>query len=291
MRPLNGLMGLVLLLSNAAVAETINLYAGAPPGSEHWQHSEQSYYSKIFRTEVVTNVAVPTLTSFLPEPEQATGTAVIIAPGGGFHALSINSEGNDVARWLNQKGVAAFVLRYRLVPSGDDAVAEMVAKSPEQSRQDMAAVAPLAGADGLAALALVRSRAEEFNVAPDRIGFMGFSAGGAVAATAAFEYDALNRPDFVAPIYAAIGWLGDTPVREDAPPAFIVAATDDQLGLAKDSIVLYNKWLDNGHSVELHMYAAGGHGFGMRKQGSPSDSWIDRFGDWLDARGLLQAAE
>ena len=140
-------------------------------------------------------------------------------------------------------------------------------------------------------MALVRSRAGELNVSADRIGFMGFSAGGAVAATVAFQYDEANRPDFVAPIYAAIAWLGDTPVREDAPPAFIVAATDDQLGLAKDSVALYNKWLNAGHSVELHMYAAGGHGFGMRKPGIPSDKWIKRFGDWMEAQGLLRPAE
>ena len=124
--------------------EPILLYAGPPPGSESWDHSPREYYSDIFATEVVTNVVTPALTPFLPETDIATGTAVIVAPGGGFHALSINSEGNDAARWLNARGVAAFVLRYRLVPSGHDAVAELVAKLPQQSTDDMAMVRPLA---------------------------------------------------------------------------------------------------------------------------------------------------
>lgn len=283
--------GVLLLAHLATAAEVIPLYTGAVPGSEDWTHQESEYYSDIFRTEVVTNVSRPTLTAFLPDPATAGGTAVIIAPGGGFHALSINSEGNDVARWLQQRGVAAFVLRYRLVPTGQDGVAEMVAKPPQQTRADMAGIAPLAGADGLAAMRLVRSRAGAFGIAPDRIGFMGFSAGGAVATLVASRYDADTRPDFVAPIYAGIGMIGDTSVREDAPPLFIVAATDDQLDLARDSLTLYERWLDAKKSAELHIYASGGHGFGMRRQDLPTDRWIDRFGDWMAARGLMAAPQ
>ena len=158
--------------------ERIRIYDGAAPGSEDWTHEELAYFSEIFNTEVVTNVAVPTLAPFLPG--NGDGTAVVIAPGGGFHALSINSEGNDVARWLSERGVAAFVLRYRTVPSGEDAVAELVKKAPERARADMARIAPLAGADGLAAMRLIRGRAREFGIDPARVGFMGFSAGGAV---------------------------------------------------------------------------------------------------------------
>jgi len=269
----------------AQATQTIRLYPGTAPGSETWTQEEREYFSAIFNTEVVTNVVVPTITAFLPDA--ANGTSVIIAPGGGFHALSINSEGNDVARWLNERGVAAFVLRYRLVPSGTDAVAEMVQKKPEQTRQDMATIAPLAGADGLAALRLVRERAEEFGIDPGRIGFMGFSAGGAVTAMVVHNYDESTRPDFVAPIYASVGMISDAEVPADAPPMFLVAASDDQLGLATDSVKLYEKWLAAGKPVELHLYASGGHGFGMRRQNLPSDSWIERFGDWLNAAGLM----
>lgn len=272
-------------------AEVIPLYSGSAPGSEDWTHEESEYHSEIFRTQVVTNVSHPTLTAFLPDPAIASGTAVIIAPGGGFHALSINSEGNDVARWLQERGVAAFVLKYRLVPTGKDGVADMMSKPPEQTRADMASIAPLAGADGLAAMRLVRARHAAFGIAPDRIGFMGFSAGGAVATIVATRYDKDSRPDFVAPIYAGIGMVADTPLPEDAPPAFLVAATDDQLDLAKDSVALYGKWLAAKKSAELHIYATGGHGFGMRRQDLPTDHWIDRFGDWLKARGLMGVAE
>jgi acetyl esterase/lipase len=266
--------------------EPISLYDGPAPGSEAWDHAERAYFSEIFNTEVVTNVVVPTITPFLPE--NGNGAAVVIAPGGGFHALSINSEGNDAAAWLNDRGIAAFVLRYRLVPSGEDAVAEMVRKAPEQARADMAAVRPLAGADGLAAMRLVRARAGEFGVDPDRVGFMGFSAGGAVTMWVALNYDEASRPAFVAPVYAGAGTGEDQAVPADAPPAFILAATDDPLGLAKDSVEIYKRWIAAGKSAELHLYAQGGHGFGMRTQNLPSDRWIELFGTWFKAAGFDQ---
>ena len=240
---------------------------------------------------MVTNVVNPTLTAFLPDPAIANGTAVIIAPGGGFHALSINSEGVDVAKWLNTKGVAAFVLRYRLVQTGADGVQEVMAKM-SGSRVNVDAnnvdVVPLAVADAFAALSYVRQNAKEFGVAPNRIGFMGFSAGGTVTASVAFQYSAATRPDFVAPIYAYMGAVKPAEVPKDAPPMFLVVATDDQLGLAPDSINLYSKWIAAKKSAELHSYAKGGHGFGMRKQNLPTDQWIERFGDWLQLQGWLK---
>ena len=265
----------------------IPLYPDAAPGSEDWTHEEMTYHSDIFQTRVVTNVSRPTLEAFLPE--NGNGAAVVIAPGGGFHALSIDSEGNDVARWLNERGVAAFVLRYRLVPGGKDAVAELVSKKPKRAQQDMAEVAPLAGADGLEAMRLVHAQAEDFGIDSGRIGFMGFSAGGTVAMLVASGYDSENRPAFVAPIYASTRALPAWAVPEDAPPMFLVAATDDQLGLASESIRIYERWLDAGVPVEMHLYAEGGHGFGMRTQNLPSDSWIERFGDWLKASGFTEA--
>jgi len=271
--------------TNAFAGERIPLYPGSAPGSESWSVSEREYFSEIFNTEVVTNVANPSLEAFLPE--HGNGTSVIIAPGGGFHALSINSEGNDVAAWLNERGIAAFVLRYRLVPSGEDAVAEMLAKPADRTRADMAQVRPLAGADGLAAMRLVRARAQEFGIDPARVGFMGFSAGGSVTLFVALQYDDESKPAFLAPIYAGAGAFDGMTVPDGAPPMFIVAASDDQLGLAPDSVKIYGQWLAAGAPVELHLYASGGHGFGMRHQGLPTDSGIDRFGDWLAASGFL----
>ncbi len=285
------MIGLFFALTGIVHAQkVIRLYPGAAPGSESWTHQEKEYFSQIFNTEVVTNVSQPTLTAYLPEPAIANGTSVIICPGGGFHALSINSEGVDVAKWLNTKGVTAFVLKYRLVPTGDDGTKELMAKIGDRKKMDAdnAAVVPLAVADGLAAVSYVRKRATEFGISPQRIGLMGFSAGGTVTASVAFQYSADNRPDFVAPVYAYMGAVKAGDVPKDAPPMFIVAATDDQLGLAPDSVNLYSKWTASKKSAELHLYSKGGHGFGMRKQNLPSDRWIERFGDWLMVQGLLK---
>lgn len=122
---------------------------------------------------------------------------------------------------------------------------------------------------------------------PNRVGIIGFSAGGITAAATAYNYTPASRPDFVAPIYAVYDWLPDKRVPADAPPMFLAAATDDPLGLAPHSISYYNDWTGAQKPVELHLYSVGGHGFGMRKQNLPSDSWIERFGDWLEVQGLL----
>jgi acetyl esterase/lipase len=119
------------------------------------------------------------------------------------------------------------------------------------------------------------------------VGIVGFSAGGTLAAAAGLRYTPEGRPAFVAPIYAAASMLKDA-VPADAPPIFLAAASDDNLGLAMDSVHLYDRWMDAKKPAELHMYAKGGHGFGMRKQGFPSDHWIDRFGDWLASQGWLK---
>ena len=281
---------LFLCVTIVSAQKVIRLYPGAAPGSEHWKHQEKEYFSPIWNTQVVTNVVNPTLTMFAPDPALANGTAVIIAPGGGFHALSINSEGVDVAKWLAAKGVTSFVLRYRLVPTGEDGVKEVMAKMSGAIKTLDATnvdVVPLAAADGIAAMAYVRKHASEFGIAPNRIGFIGFSAGGTVTASVAFQYSAETRPDFVAPIYAYLSAVKPADVPKDAPPMFLVAATDDQLGLAPDSVKLYSMWLAAKKTVEVHLYAKGGHGFGMRKQNLPTDQWIDRFGEWLGLQGLL----
>ncbi len=234
---------LLILTAGANAQKVIPLYSGAAPGSESWTHKEKEYFSPIFNTQVVTNVVNPTLTVYLPEAANDRKTAVIICPGGGFHALSINSEGVDVAKWLNARGIAAFVLKYRLVPTGADGVQEMMAKSSNRQKMqdDVTPVVPLAVADGIAAVSYVRKQARELGVSPQHIGLMGFSAGGTVASAVAFAYSAENRPDFVAPIYPYMGAVKEADVPKDAPPLFIVAATNDQLGLAADSIKLYSK--------------------------------------------------
>lgn len=264
------------------IGDPIRLYAGPAPGSEGWAHGRRAYFSPVFDTNVVTNVVDPTLTPVLPD--RSTGTGVVIAPGGGYHALSIDSEGFDVARWLAERGVAAFVLEYRVVPCGEDAVAEFAQKmatDPDLVRRDVDHVAPLAAVDGETAMRLVRAGADDVGVDPERVGFMGFSAGGNVALRVAATSDPAARPDFLAPIYATASGIDLAEPPAGSGPLFTVAATDDGLGLAADAVQIYECWRRAGFSAELHMYAQGGHGFGMRRQGIPSDTWIDRFGDWL----------
>jgi acetyl esterase/lipase len=280
-----------LLFALAGVANAqnvIRLYPGPAPGSESWTQQEKESFSPIIQTQIVTNVTQPTLTAYLPDPARANGTAVIIAPGGGFHFLSINSEGVDVAKWLAARGVAAFVLKYRLVRTGEDAAKEIMAKLGDMKKfeEATAPVIPLAVADGQAAISYVRKHASEFGVSPQRIGIMGFSAGGTITASVALQYNADSRPDFAAPIYAWTGPVKVTDVPKDAPPLFLVAATDD--GLAPDSVKLYSQWRAAGKPAELHIYSKGGHGFGMRKQNLPSDQWIERFGEWLAVQGLMK---
>jgi acetyl esterase/lipase len=140
--------------------------------------------------------------------------------------------------------------------------------------------------DAEAAVRLVRERADDFGVDPGRVGFMGFSAGGNVTVRVALTDDPAARPDFVAPIYATLTGVELDTAPEGSGPMFVVAATNDELGLARDSLALYDAWRRARLPVELHLYASGGHGFGMRTQHLPSDTWIDRFLDWFDATGL-----
>jgi acetyl esterase/lipase len=275
--------------ARSADADVIRLPA-SDPGSVKWTLPEKQYLSKIWNTEVVTNVSQPTLTVYRPAPGTANGTAVIICPGGAFYALSINSEGVEAAKWLNARGVTAFVLRYRLVPTGNDGVQEVMTKLADPDLKKLAAgISPemsLAIADGASAVTYVRKHAGKLGISPTHIGLMGFSAGGYVAAGIALNHTADTRPDFVAPIYAYVGALKDLPTPKDAPPMFVLAATNDQFHLAPDSVALYNKWLEAGQSAELHLYSQGGHGFGMRKQNLPSDQWIERFSEWLQVQGF-----
>ncbi len=274
-------------LTAAAQDKVVRLYDGSAPGSESWERKEQESRTNLWNTRVVFNVVNPTLTVFQPAPEKANGTAVVICPGGAFFGLSIDSEGFEVAHWLKEKGVASFVLKYRLVQcQTDDPTRELMTRGPLD--EVVAPVVKLALADGNAAISHVRKHAKEYGVKPDRIGIMGFSAGGTVTASVAYNYTPETRPDFVAPIYLAYNWtLKSRGVPTDAPPMFILAATDDPLGLAPQSVALYQDWTNARKPAELHVYSKGGHGFGMRKQNLPSDRWIERFADWLDVQGLL----
>lgn len=268
--------------------KVIRLYEGPAPGSENWKQEEKENAQNMWQTRVVYNVANPTLTVFSPEKEKENGTAIVICPGGAFHALSIDSEGIDVARWLAAKGITCFVLKYRLVEcKTTDPTTELMTKG-DKLNDEVAPVVKLATADGKAAIGYVRQHARDYGIDPERIGIIGFSAGGTVVASVAYNYSPKTRPNFVAPIYLQYEWSLKGTVPPDAPPMFILAATDDQLGLASHSVKLYQDWTAARKSSELHLLSKGGHGFGMRKQNLPSDHWIEIFGEWLDVQGYLR---
>ena len=280
----------VLLATLAAAQDVIPLPTSAGPNSTQENYPEKEYFSKIWSTEVVTNVTKPSLTVFKSSPELRNGTALVICPGGGFMALTINSEGSDVAKYVAARGVTAFVLKYRLAHTGEDAIQEFneMLKDGQKLHEMLGKTVPLSIADGLAAVTYVRQHASEWGVSPDRVGIVGFSAGGAVTAGVGFHYLPEGRPAFVAPIYAGGGQFKDATVPADAPPMFVAAATDDELGLAPVSVFLYEKWIAAHKSAELHIYSKGGHGFGVRKQNLPVDHWVDRFADWMELQGWLQ---
>ena len=279
---------LLSLTAVAAAKDVIPLYPGPAPGSPRANYPEKQYFSKTWNTDVVTNVTQPTLTVYKPSPETKNGAAIVICPGGGFMALSITSEGSDVAKYLAARGMTAFVLKYRLAHTGEDATQEFGTLFADHAKfaDMMKTIVPQSIADGLAAVTYVRQHASEYGISPDRVGIIGFSAGGTVTAGVAFHYAPQCRPAFVAPIYGAL--TEKVSVPSDAPPMFIAAATDDSLGLAPQSIALYQQWTAANKSAELHMYAKGGHGFGMHTQHIPTDHWIDRFADWLQLEGFLK---
>jgi acetyl esterase/lipase len=290
-RTLCRILAAVAFLATLATAQdVISLPMATAPSSMQESYPEKAYFSKVWNTEVVTNVTKPSLTVFKPAPELRNGTALVICPGGGFMALSITSEGTDVAKYVAARGVTAFVLKYRLAHTGEDATQEFAALIADRDkfRETVGSVVPMAIADGLAAVVYVRQHAAEWGVSPDRVGIIGFSAGGAVTAGVAFHYAPEGRPAFVGAIYAGGESFKDATVPSDAPPMFIAAATDDQLGLVPTSIGLYEKWTAAQKSAELHIYAKGGHGFGMRKHDLPTDHWIDRFAEWMELEGWLK---
>lgn len=260
--------------------EVVPLWPGKPPDTENWNAQEKVFLSKD-GTRFVQNVTTPTLTVFPPQGK-ANGTAVVVCPGGAFHFLAIDYEGNDVARWLNSFGVTAFVLKYRVYPTGDDPLNEvqaLMAGKPE-FHEHLKIAMPAADEDGRQAIRIVRQRAAKWGIDPNRIMLMGFSAGGGLTVDVALKHDAESRPDFAAPIYPVIP--NEFQVPADAPPLFIAAASDDPLlKPVQHSVRLYTAWSDAGKPAELHVYSEGGHGFGMKIKHLPVDSWKDRLMDWM----------
>lgn len=253
------------------------------------------------------NVTVPSYQAFLPSPEKATGAAVIIAPGGGFRLLAMRHEGTRVAEWLAEHGIAAFVLKYRLIQT-------LPGETNEAMRKRVVATIP-AGvggdpgvADGLETLRLLRSHAAEYHIDPKRIGVVGFSAGGHVAGMMALAPEA-SRPDFAGLIYGMpFGaklpelppanlpypagtpdepWLRPAPKPAPGrlPPLFLAMAQDD-MAMGFGFRPFYDALFASGYRPETHLYERGGHGFGMKQTGGTTDHWLEEFRWWIAGEGF-----
>ncbi len=259
------------------------------PISIEWKKEEKQYFTKIWNTQVVTNVSKPTLMVYKPSPEKQNGTSVVIAPGGGMYALSIENEGTTVAEWLVERGITAFVLKYRLVPTeqedGIQDLLDIVERDNDERIRITKEVLPFSVSDGLNAISYVRTHSEALGVDPQKIGFMGFSAGGMVAFGVVNECDKQNRPNFLVPVYAENELIDPQP-NSLTPPTLFVAAANDEFIDASQFTSWYDRWHKAGIRTEMHLYAKGGHGFGTMKKGLPVSKWLDRFYEWMVSEGL-----
>ena len=255
----------------------IALYAGVAPGSEKWNWNERQT-ATANGVPMVQNVVRPVLQYYPADQSKAVGTAVIVAPGGGFRNLMMSYEGVDIAKHLNAEGVEAFVLKYRLTHTDPNPTPGASTASPQAGQN----IRQLSGADGQQAVRVLRQHAAEFGIRPDRIGMIGFSAGGAVT-LAAVTGPTDGRPNFAAPIYAAGAESASPP--EGAPPLFIAVAADDQTVGYQGSIDLFTAWRKANIPVELHVFQTGRHGFG--KKGGGADHFLDRLDEWMKLNGWL----
>jgi acetyl esterase/lipase len=281
----------------------VSLYEGQIPNSKPSADKEKTSING--GITVVDQISKPTLSIYLPNEKSATGAAVIICPGGGYWVNAIAHEGIDVAMKLNNMGIAAFVLKYR-IPSDETMVNREI--GPLQDAQQ--------------AILTVRQHAQEWKIDPKRIGIMGFSAGGHLASTAGTHYASpvidnpsgtSLRPDFMILVYPVISFqdsichkgsrdqlIGKAPSKEkidgysnelqvtaDTPPTFLVHASDDEVVKPGNSIVLYEQLIRHKVPAELHIYQNGGHGFGLVNK-TTDDVWFDRCKAWLSANGWLK---
>jgi len=291
------------------IREVIPLWPDGPPGGLRGVGPEIAFRAPAAggrETTMLRNVSIPTLTVFRPDPVDANGTGVIVLPGGGWRILAWEHEGVDLALWLARRGYTALLLKYRLAATPDDPTefaAAMAALTPPLDTARPAANAPraiedvlrdtatkaaraLSAEDGRRALEIAAERAAEWGVQPDRIGMIGFSAGAFVAIDVALAGGGAF-PAFVAPIYG--GGAAGRLIPPDAPPLFTCVAQDDRM-LCRIVEGLYRDWSDADRPSELHVFARGGHGFGMVRRGLPVDRWIDLFGDWLADQGFGRSA-
>jgi acetyl esterase/lipase len=289
----------------AAAREVIDLWPAGPPRTIEGVPPEVAFrppQGVPANTQMLRNVSRATLSVYRPAPGQAHGGGVIVCPGGGWRILAWEHEGTQVAEWFAARGYTAFLLKYRLSATPEDPAhfaAQMARMTGSLAEPLTAAKAPtamgqiigdeaqlyareIAADDGRRALELVREHAADYGLSPDRIGMIGFSAGAFLVVDVAMDPQG-PPPAFVAPIYG--GETRGRAMPPDAPPLFTVVAHDDRL-LFHMVEGLYLDWSAADRSAELHVFARGAHGFGMVRQGLPSDRWIDLLSAWLDDKGF-----
>jgi acetyl esterase/lipase len=277
------LLAVIFSSKNILAQERVIPLDQSIPLSWEW-NVEEAVINANPNKRIVYNVVKPSLLYF-PAKNNTSGTSVIIAPGGALQVLSIDNEGVEVAKYLNDHGIDALVLKYSLIRTKSDnpfpELQENFFKSDAKRDSMISLIIPYAMKDGLSAISYVRKNATEFGLNPDKIGFMGFSAGGTVTMSVVYNGTKDNRPNFIAAIYPWIGEIGEK-VPTEKTPAFIVVANDDALKLVPQSLKIFNKWNDANQPVELHVFGKGGHGFGVDKNNVPSDGWINLFIEWIE---------
>jgi len=274
-----GIAVLLTLVSSTAFSQTtFHIWPGLAPGSENWQQKEQTIENTPVGT-VILNVVTPALTVYLPEKTKANGTAMIIAPGGACIAL-VMKPADELAISLRDKGITAFVLKYRLQEKKQEGM-------PQDLNEDTACQYGIA--DAIQSMKYVREHASLWGISPSKIGFLGFSAGGMVASEVLLEKDTALRPDFVALVYGAP--FSSMPlIPSNLPPVFMCWAQDDSVaGYAMDRF--YKALVSAGDKPEAHIFNTGGHAFALKKQGTTSDHWMDELNYWLEATGFVKKPE
>lgn len=229
------------------------------------------------------NISVPEMDLFRAKGNFKTDKAMIICPGGGLFYSAYEKEGTKLAIKLALNGITAIVLKYRTYPRKGSVIkwSQTLWNKPEIAIDSAKIILPFSSKDALNAIEAIRNEATKYNINPNKIGLMGFSAGGAVTMEAAYTATSINQPNFIAPIYPWMNIVDKQKVPSNKPPAFISCANDDPLGLAAPSIQIYKDWILAGGEAELHMFSKGGHGFGMNDVNAPVNMWSELLIDWI----------
>lgn len=265
--------------------EVIPLWEGEAPQTDKSIGPERNSQSNgpVGPIKVINDVTHPTLTVYRPSPEKANGAAMLVLPGGGFAGLAWDVEGTEVATWLTERGITAFLLKYRVHPF-PVSPQELAKLTVEDVLELLKPAWKIAVIDAKKAVDLVREKADQFQIDPKKIGMIGFSAGAATTMGVLLETNATLN--FAAPIYGMS--MSDQPkVPATAPPLFIAVAQDDATVPPSRSLDIYQLWANANRPVELHLYEQGDHGFGMRKRGLPVDRWTEAFEAWLRSHDIL----